>query len=106
MLWPNIWMLFLPIPQSSFLQQLTGLGYSQMIRYHRQASAGWWVPFAAAICEELGGACAPPVACCLLLDADRPLVFKLSCRWVGHITLVVLSLHAWCYYIYWALKKE
>lgn len=35
MMWPNLWLLFLPIPQSSFLQQLTGLDYSHMIRYHR-----------------------------------------------------------------------
>lgn len=35
MMWPNLWLLFLPIPQSSFLQQLTGLDYSRMIRYHR-----------------------------------------------------------------------
>ncbi|KAL4432588.1 hypothetical protein ABPG77_000525 [Micractinium sp. CCAP 211/92] len=61
MLWPNIWMLFFPIPQSSFLQWLTGLGYTQMIRYH---------------------------------------------RWIGHVTMVVLSLHGWLYYIYWALKRD
>lgn len=40
MLWPNIWVLFFPIPQSNFLQWLTGLNYSQMIRYHRW---GCWV---------------------------------------------------------------
>ncbi|KAL4436813.1 hypothetical protein ABPG75_003952 [Micractinium tetrahymenae] len=61
MLWPNIWALFFPIPQSSFLQWLTGLGYSQMIRYH---------------------------------------------RWIGHGTMVVLSLHGWLYYIYWALTRD
>lgn len=61
MMWPNLWLLFLPIPQSSFLQQLTGLAYSQMIRYH---------------------------------------------RWIGHITMVVLTFHGWLYYIYWAVKHE
>lgn len=40
MLWPNLWLLFFPIPQSSFLQELSGLGYSQMIRYHRW-EGGW-----------------------------------------------------------------
>ncbi|KAI7839460.1 hypothetical protein COHA_006861 [Chlorella ohadii] len=61
MMWPNLWLLFLPIPQSSFLQQLTGLDYSRMIRYH---------------------------------------------RWLGHITMVVLSLHGWLYYLYWAMAHE
>ena len=45
MMWPNIWMLFFPIPQSSFLQTLTGLQYTEMIRYHRcQVPPRWSWP--------------------------------------------------------------
>ena len=36
----DVWMLLLPIPQSSFLQDLSGLDYHQMIRYHRQGRWG------------------------------------------------------------------
>ncbi|KAI3436430.1 hypothetical protein D9Q98_005847 [Chlorella vulgaris] len=61
MMWPNIWLLFLPMPQSSFLQALTGIQFTEMIRYH---------------------------------------------RWIGHVTLWVLSGHAWLYYLYWAISKE
>ena len=31
-------------------------------------------------------------------------MFPVACRWVGQITLVVVSLHGWLYYIYWAIK--
>lgn len=33
----DVWVLLLPIPQSSFLQELIGLDYHQMIRWHRLA---------------------------------------------------------------------
>jgi hypothetical protein len=39
MMWPNIWLLFLPAPQSSFLQALTGIQFTEMIRYHRHVAA-------------------------------------------------------------------
>ncbi|KAI3436428.1 hypothetical protein D9Q98_005845 [Chlorella vulgaris] len=61
MMWPNIWLLFLPAPQSSFLQALTGIQFTEMIRYH---------------------------------------------RWIGHVTLWVLSGHAWLYYLYWAVSHQ
>jgi hypothetical protein len=38
MMWPCIWLLFLPIPQSNFLQWLSGMTYTEMIRYHRCAA--------------------------------------------------------------------
>lgn len=35
LLYIDVWLLLLPIPQSSFLQELSGLDYHQMIRWHR-----------------------------------------------------------------------
>lgn len=51
MLFVNMWLLFLPIPQSSFLQQLTGLSYSSMIRYHR------WQGHATMVVASVHGLC-------------------------------------------------
>jgi hypothetical protein len=65
MMWPNLWLLFLPIPQSSFLQQLSGLNYSQMIRYHRCGCGLVWMLW---VGGWVGGVCVgggvPPLLDC------------------------------------------
>jgi len=58
LMWPSLWLLFWPIPHNSFIQWITGLSYTSLIRYH---------------------------------------------RWMGHGTMVLLSLHGILYYIYWGL---
>ncbi len=35
LLFIDIWLLLIPVPQSSYLHELTGLDYHQMIRWHR-----------------------------------------------------------------------
>lgn len=59
LMWPSLLLLFLPIPQSCFIQWITGLSHSHLIRYH---------------------------------------------RWMGHATMVIVSLHGILYYILWGIE--
>ncbi|KAL6785951.1 FRE1D [Auxenochlorella protothecoides x Auxenochlorella symbiontica] len=61
LLFIDIWLLLIPVPQSSYLHELTGLDYHQMIRWH---------------------------------------------RWMGHITMIVTSLHGILYYIFWGITHD
>ncbi|KAL6785949.1 FRE1C [Auxenochlorella protothecoides x Auxenochlorella symbiontica] len=61
LLFIDVWLLLLPIPQSSFLQDLSGMDYHQMIRWH---------------------------------------------RWMGHITMIVTTMHGLLYFIFWGITHQ
>lgn len=81
---PNLMLLFYPVPRSSFLLWMLGQNFEQLVKYHKCGTSSQDICMAAiSAVRGVSQECCP------------------SCRWIGNWSMILLTLHGWCFWASW-----